>query len=87
MTARALTPAETAWRAELETLFARCPSKRLGMYTVGDKSLYLYDRPMAIKWDAQYRGPTLDASDQHTRDGSALGAISTGPIQIDSCAG
>lgn len=39
-----LTKAERAWLAELQEVLNRCPSKRLGFYTIGDPEITIYDR-------------------------------------------
>ena len=39
-----LTKKERAWLNELQDVLDRCPSpKKIGFYTIGDKSIYLYD--------------------------------------------
>ncbi|ELE21472.1 phage protein [Escherichia coli KTE57] len=39
-----LTKKEQAWLNELQDVLDRCPSpKKIGFYTIGDKSIYLYD--------------------------------------------
>ena len=39
-----LTKKERAWLNELQEVLDRCPSpKKIGFYTIGDKSIYLYD--------------------------------------------
>lgn len=88
MSAKPLTKAEAKWLADLEKLLQSCPSNRLGAYTTGDATLYIYDRDVSDAWLAvNHRArDVFDASEQHRRAGSQLGFISTG-IQIDSCAG
>lgn len=39
-----LTKKEQAWLDELQAVLNRCPSKRIGFYTIGDKDVYVYDR-------------------------------------------
>lgn len=39
-----LTAAEARWVEQLEALLAKCPSKRIGAFTVGDDFITLYDR-------------------------------------------
>ncbi len=39
-----LTAAEAKWVEQLEALLAKCPSKRIGAFTVGDDYIILYDR-------------------------------------------
>jgi hypothetical protein len=87
MPAKPLTQAEKKWLNDVETLLLACPSKRLGAYTVGDATLYIYDKEVSDAWLAKTRLPRngLDASEQHRMAGSQVGWISTG-FQIDSCA-
>lgn len=35
---------ERAWLDELQELLDRCPSERLGFYTIGDKDVFVYDK-------------------------------------------
>lgn len=39
-----LTAAEKKWIKQVNALVAKCPSKRLGFYTIGDNYIGLYDR-------------------------------------------
>lgn len=39
-----LTKAERAWLTELQDVMNRCPSDRLGFYTIGDRDVTIYDR-------------------------------------------
>ncbi|MCI4031493.1 MULTISPECIES: hypothetical protein [Dickeya] len=39
-----LTKKERAWLDELQAVLNRCPSKRLGFFTIGDPILVVYDR-------------------------------------------
>ncbi|WP_199634929.1 hypothetical protein JEM67_16170 [Serratia sp. PAMC26656] len=38
-----LTKKEQAWLDELQEVLNRCPSKRLGFYTMGDNDVFVYD--------------------------------------------
>lgn len=38
-----LNAAEKKWIAELQAVLDACPSKRLGFYTIGDPTIYIYD--------------------------------------------
>lgn len=38
-----LTKAEQKWVDELQAVLDRCPSERLGFYTIGDNNVFLYD--------------------------------------------
>lgn len=39
-----LTKDEAAWVKKVQTLLNKCPSKRLGFYTVGDADVMIYDK-------------------------------------------
>lgn len=39
-----LTKAERKWLDEMQEVLNRCPSKRLGFYTIGDPQIIVYDR-------------------------------------------
>ena len=39
-----LTIKERAWVEEVNEVLSRCPSKRLGFFTIGDPSVGIYDR-------------------------------------------
>ncbi|MBB2478478.1 hypothetical protein HEP04_023535 [Escherichia coli] len=46
-----LTKKEQAWLSELQNVLDRCPSpKKIGFYTIGDKSIYLYDLSVRSQW-------------------------------------
>lgn len=47
-----LTKAEKKWLEELRDVLNRCPSNRLGFYTIGDPRIYVYDRSKDEKIDA-----------------------------------
>lgn len=38
-----LTKAERAWIAEVQAVLDKCPSKRIGFYTIGDPQVLLWD--------------------------------------------
>lgn len=38
-----LTKAERAWLEEVQAVLDRCPSKRLGFFTIGDPNVMLHD--------------------------------------------
>ncbi|ENY0908232.1 hypothetical protein I5K90_08685 [Serratia marcescens] len=35
---------EQAWLDELQEVLNRCPSERLGFFTIGDKDVFVYDK-------------------------------------------
>ena len=39
-----LTPAERDWLTQVQELLSKAPSDRLGFYTVGDKTVFVYDK-------------------------------------------
>ncbi len=66
-----LTKAEKAWLRRLERVFAECPSTRLGLYTIGDADLTVFD-------DAASVAHGLDIHDNRAEEnGIRLGAIRT----------
>lgn len=79
--AKKLTKKEADWLKKLEQVFQECPSKRLGLYTTGDSTLYVYDNN---KVDSC---PDQDISDGNTLTaGISLGHIST-KVLIDGVSG
>lgn len=38
-----LTKEEKAWVKKVNALLAKCPSDRIGFYTIGDPTVFLYD--------------------------------------------
>ena len=42
-TTKPLTRTERAWLAEFQAVLDRCPSTRIGFYSIGDANLGLYD--------------------------------------------
>lgn len=81
-----LTHEEAAWLKKVNALLKKCPSERLGFYTVGDPSIAVYNK----SFDDQINdimmnsnkdfGPTVDAVD------ARLGAIMF-PSNVHSTAG
>lgn len=55
-----LTKKEQAWLEELQDVLNRCPSKRLGFYTIGDPVLYVYDRSKEQKIDDHHNSNGRD---------------------------
>lgn len=47
-----LTKKEQAWLDEFQAVLNRCPSNRLGFYTIGDPCLNVYDRSKEAEIDA-----------------------------------
>lgn len=43
---------ERAWLDELQEVLNRCPSERLGFFTIGDPRIYVYDRSKDKEIDA-----------------------------------
>ncbi|WP_263064758.1 hypothetical protein [Dickeya dadantii] len=46
-----LTKKERAWLDELQAVLNRCPSTRLGFFTIGDPVLVVYDRTKDLEID------------------------------------
>lgn len=47
-----LTKEERKWLNDVQKVLNRCPSKRLGFYTIGDPTIYVYDRSKDQEIDA-----------------------------------
>lgn len=50
---------ERAWLDELQDVLNRCPSERLGFYTVGDPQINVYDRSKELEIER-----VMDASEK-----------------------
>lgn len=48
MTQSELTKEEVAWVNKVNRLLAKCPSERIGFYTIGDFSIHLYDKTKKV---------------------------------------
>jgi hypothetical protein len=81
-----LTQKERAWLVELETVMARCPTRRMHCYTTGDNDLTFYDKRVSDAWEKAHPHEQLDAGELHARAGSELARV-VGNFNIDSCAG
>lgn len=49
-----LTADEMKWLRALQKHLDKCPSNRLASYTMGDSSLFIYDRLARDEWVAQH---------------------------------
>ncbi|ERK06092.1 hypothetical protein L580_2776 [Serratia fonticola AU-P3(3)] len=47
-----LTAEEKKWVKQVNALLKKCPSKRIGFYTIGDDSIGLYDKDYQDEIDA-----------------------------------
>lgn len=76
---------EAAWLAELQELLDRCPSKRMGFYTIGDPSIVVYDHSKDAKIYAIHDrgGEFCNAVD---KTGAQLGELRF-PFNVHSTAG
>ncbi len=79
--AKKLTKKEADWLKKLEKVFQECPSKRIGLYTIGDSTLFAYDNN---KVDLCKDGDLCDGNALSA--GISLGNIST-KILIDGVSG
>lgn len=88
MKAAPLTAAERAWLSDLANTFARCPSKRLGAYTIGDAGLTFYDTEVLAMWQhADTRlDPGVNFPEECNTAGAVLSHIATG-FNIDGVSG
>lgn len=71
--AKPLTKKEKAWVAELEIVFSKCPSERLGVFTIGDCELNFFDKNI--------NDPGVEDGRQWT-----LGSVET-PMNIEGVCG
>lgn len=81
-----LTKAEKKWLEELQEVLNRCPSKRLGFATAGDRDVTVYDRSFS---DLICRILEREGSD-YIPTAEKLGAVLGGivfPANVESTAG
>ncbi|HGM6992112.1 TPA: hypothetical protein ACKP7H_002364 [Serratia marcescens] len=82
-----LTAAELKWLNDVQKVLNRCPSKRLGFATMGDRNIAVYDTAFsqAIE-DHIFSGGTGDFIPTAEQFGAVLGEI-TFPANVESTAG
>lgn len=81
-----LTKAEKAWIAEVQEVLDRCPSKRMGFYTIGDDELFVYDYSKEKKiGEFQDRG--ADMSDAVSKANASFDVFLNFPNNVHSVAG
>lgn len=69
-----LTKKEQAWIERLEKVLLSCPSDRLGLITIGDPRLTIFDDKVARRHD-------LDLHDGWAeRNGLVLGSVNSKPV-------
>lgn len=80
-----LTKAENKWLEELQEVLNRCPSKRLGFATAGDRDITVYDSSFSdlICKTLEHEGG--DYIPTATKLGAVLGAINF-PALVESTA-
>lgn len=86
MTVKKLTAAERKWLGDLQAVLDKCPSQRLGGYTIGDANITIYDK---LVFDNYRDNNPRDERDDvliHQEIGTKLGVIDT-PFQIDGVSG
>lgn len=49
-----LTKAEKQWIEDLQEVLDRCPSERLGFYTIGDANVTVIDRVLTQKYEGKH---------------------------------
>ncbi|WP_129543757.1 hypothetical protein [Serratia sp. 1D1416] len=81
-----LTAAEKKWVNDVQKMLNRCPSKRLGFATAGDRNIIIYDNAFsqAIE-DHIFSSGTGDFIPTADRLGALLGEI-TFPANVESTA-
>lgn len=80
-----LTAAEARWIEQLEALLAKCPSKRIGAFTVGDNCIMLYDRSFDDEVSEQ-QNQSIDFGSAVDSLECGLGAVKF-PFPVHSTAG
>ncbi|EPA9109503.1 hypothetical protein [Serratia marcescens] len=81
-----LTAAEKKWVSDVQKVLNRCPSKRLGFATAGDRDITIYDNAFsqAIE-DHIFSNGTGDFIPTAERLGAVLGEV-TFPANVESTA-
>lgn len=69
-----LTKDEKKWLADLQEVLDRCPSKRLGFYTIGDSDVTIFDKDLTDKYEHEH-GDGRDFCQTVDRAGARLGEI------------
>ncbi len=64
MAAKQLTKEELAWLHALQAHLDKCPSTRIGAFTTGDRSLFVYDKVARNKW-AERNGGSFKVEDRY----------------------
>ena len=81
-----LTRAERKWVQELQKVLDKCPSERLGFFTIGDCDVSLYDKGMESQITArQDRGE--DFGPAATAVGARFDEVLLFPSNVHSTAG
>ncbi len=79
---------ERAWLDELQEVLNRCPSKRLGFYTIGDPQVVVYDLTKESKIDSLLdSGDASDWCDGVAQAGADFCEWLDFPAQAHSTAG
>ncbi|CAI0730845.1 Uncharacterised protein [Serratia plymuthica] len=83
-----LTKAEKKWLDEFQEVLNRCPSKRLGFYTIGDYQVVVYDRSKESKINGLLEsGDATDWCAGVAKAGADFGEGLDFPAQVHSTAG
>lgn len=78
-----LTKAEKAWIAEVQAALDKCPSDRIGFFTTGDCSVYLWDMDKADAVNARRE----DFCSAVSAEKAGFSVDITFPAQVESTAG
>jgi hypothetical protein len=83
-----LTAAETKWLDKLQALLDKCPSERLGAFTIGDPSLSIYDKTYFddFRNSQEYSRDEPDDVYVHEKLGTVLYYLDM-PFQVDGVCG
>jgi hypothetical protein len=81
-----LTAEEKKWLKQFQAIMKRCPSKRLGAFTIGDADLSIYDKAVFDDYRANKRSEDQDDVHIHRELGTVLASIAM-PFQVDGVCG
>jgi hypothetical protein len=70
-----LTPEEAAWVKKMNALLKKCPSDRLGFYTIGDPRVEIYDRSFEGEIDDIMMNSNKDFGPTVDEVGARLGTL------------
>lgn len=81
-----LTKAEAKWLDELQDVLNRCPTRRLGFYTIGDPTVNVFDLTKENQINEMMEKSNKDFCTASDRLGADLGSIKF-PSNVHATAG